>query len=98
QAAGLTHPQQLRAHHVVRRVSSAEVKLLSAIYPELGKGDLLQGKYRLRIFEICWPLAQAYSFLPARSIDRVASQINMGYQNIEAPHGQGEPANAVGSR
>ena len=97
QAAGLTHPQQLRAHHVVRRVSSAEVKLLSAIYPELEKGDLLQGKYRLRIFEICWPLAQAHSFLPARSIDRVASQINMGYQNIDVPHGQGEPANAMGS-
>ncbi len=80
QAAGLTHPGQLRSHHVVRRVSSSEVKLLSAIYPELEEGDLLKGNHRLRIFEICWPLAQAHSFLPARSMDHVATEINTGYQ------------------
>src|SRR5690606_6654540 len=83
QAAGLTHPEQLRAHHVVRRISSSEVKVLSAIYPELEKGDLLKGKYRLKIFEICWPLAQAHSFEPARSIDLVAREVNTGYQTSE---------------
>ena len=91
QAAGLTHPEQLRAHHVVRRVSSSEVKVLSAIYPELEKGDLLKGNYRLRIFEICWPLAQAHSFAPARSVDLVASEINMGYQASEKPPGKDAP-------
>lgn len=87
QAAGLTHPGQLRAHHVVRRVSSSEVKLLSAIYPELEEGDLLKGNCRLRIFEICWPLAQAHSFQPARSMDQVATEINTGYQtDTDATH------------
>ncbi len=81
QAAGLTHPEQLRAHHVVRRISSAEVKLLSAIYPELEKGDLLAGNYRLKIFEICWPLAQAHSFEPSRSVAGVAEEINRSYQS-----------------
>lgn len=85
QAAGLTHPEQLRAHHVVRRISSSEVKVLSAIYPELEKGDLLKGNYRLKIFEICWPLAQAHSFQPARSIDLVASEVNTGYQAADKP-------------
>ncbi|MDY0271719.1 MAG: FMN-binding glutamate synthase family protein [Advenella sp.] len=76
EAAGITHPQQLRAHHVVKRISSNEVKLLSAIYPELEEGDLLKEAYRQKIFELAWPLAQADSFAPRYS---VASMIGQAY-------------------
>lgn len=62
EAAGLKHPSQLRAHHVVRRISDSQVKLLSVLYPEIDEGDLLVEKYRFRIFELAWPLAQAASF------------------------------------
>ena len=78
EAAGITHPQQLRAHHVVKRISSNEVKLLSAIYPELEEGDLLKEEYRQKIFELAWPLAQADSFAPRYS---VASMIGQAYRD-----------------
>jgi len=78
EAAGITHPQLLRAHHVVRRISSSEVKLLSAIYPELEEGDLLKEQYRQKIFELAWPLAQADSFAPRYS---VASMIGQAYRD-----------------
>ena len=78
EAAGITHPQQLRAHHVVKRISSNEVKLLSAIYPELEEGDLLKEAYRQKIFELAWPLAQADSFAPRYS---VASMIGQAYRD-----------------
>lgn len=74
EAAGLTHPQQLRAYHVVKRISSNEVKLLSALYPELEEGDLLKEKYRNKIFELAWPLAQAESFAPLYSVASVVGQ------------------------
>ena len=39
-AAGLTHPGQLRLHHIARRISSSEIRLLSALFPELTPGEL----------------------------------------------------------
>ncbi|NLY65531.1 MAG: FMN-binding glutamate synthase family protein [Alcaligenaceae bacterium] len=74
EAAGLRHPAQLKAHHVVRRISNSEVKLLSAIYPELDEGDLLIEKYKFKIFELAWPLAQAHSFEPRYSVDTLMSR------------------------
>src|SRR5258708_33850 len=42
-AAGLTHPNQLRPHHIVQRVSPNEVRLLSHLLPFLKPGELLEG-------------------------------------------------------
>jgi glutamate synthase domain-containing protein 2 len=66
-AAGLTHTSQLKPHHIVRRVSSNQVKLASALLPYLTPGELLdpQQLHRLPpVFGLYWPIAQAESFHP----------------------------------
>lgn len=64
QAAGLTHPNQLRPHHIARRISSTEVRLLSTLYPELETGELLRGEFRHTVFKVGWSMARADSFAP----------------------------------
>ena len=64
-AAGLTHPSQLKPHHIVRRVSPNQVKLLSALLPYLQPGELLdahQLEHLPPVYGLYWPLAQAESF------------------------------------
>lgn len=65
QAAGLAHPSDLRAHHIVRRISANEVRLLSELLKYLEPGDLLAGNYRYQLFEKFWPLARSDSFNPS---------------------------------
>jgi glutamate synthase domain-containing protein 2 len=68
-AAGLTHPSQLRPHHLVRRVSPNQVKLASALLPYLDPGQLLDPAQAERlppVFALYWPIAQAESFHPLR--------------------------------
>ncbi|QYF95534.1 FMN-binding glutamate synthase family protein [Massilia sp. PAMC28688] len=66
-AAGLTHPSQLKPHHVVRRVSHNQVKLASALLPYLQPGELLDASRLDRlppVFGMYWPIARAESFHP----------------------------------
>jgi glutamate synthase domain-containing protein 2 len=63
-AAGLTHPDQLGPHHVVRRVAHNEVRLLANMFPYIAPGSLLQGTCGHKVFELYWPMAQAASFAP----------------------------------
>jgi glutamate synthase domain-containing protein 2 len=66
-AAGLTHPSQLKPHHIVRRVSPNQVKLASVLMPYLTPGELLDPEQRHRlppVFGLYWPVAQADSFQP----------------------------------
>jgi glutamate synthase domain-containing protein 2 len=66
-AAGLSHPSELRPHHLVRRVSANQVKLASALLPYLDKGELLDPSQLSRlppVFGVYWPMAQANSFHP----------------------------------
>lgn len=66
EAAGLAHPNQLRPHHIMRRVSAFEVRPLSDLLQQLEPGDLLSGTYRYPVFERWWSVARADSFaLPA---------------------------------
>ncbi|RQH00646.1 FMN-binding glutamate synthase family protein [Paraburkholderia dinghuensis] len=65
QAAGIASPDDLRAHHIVRRVSSYEVKLMSDLLKYLKPGDLLEGRYRYQLYEKWWPVARSDSFAPA---------------------------------
>ena len=65
QAAGLHHPSDLRAHHIVRRVSSHEVRLMSDLLKYLEPNDLINGNYRFTLYEKWWPLARSDSFAPA---------------------------------
>jgi len=67
-AAGLTHPSQLKPHHIVQRVSHNEVRLLSHMLPFLKPGDLLDAgqaeRFPHKVYEIWWPRARAESFQP----------------------------------
>ncbi|MGN6455133.1 MAG: FMN-binding glutamate synthase family protein, partial [Achromobacter mucicolens] len=67
-AAGLTHPGQLRPHHIARRISPSEIRLLSALFPELAPGELLRGEFRHQVFRAGWAMAQAQSFQPTHDI------------------------------
>ena len=68
QAAGLPHASALRAHHIVRRTSDHEVKLMSDLLSYLQPGDLLNQNYRYPVFAKYWPIARAESFHPAEPI------------------------------
>ncbi|WP_426078117.1 FMN-binding glutamate synthase family protein [Janthinobacterium sp. PSPC3-1] len=64
-AAGLAHPQELRPHHLVRRISPNQVRLASALLPFLEPGQLLDPDQLPKlppVFGLYWPKAQAESF------------------------------------
>jgi glutamate synthase domain-containing protein 2 len=69
QAAGLTHPGQITASHIVRRVSQGDVRLLANQLPFLKPGALLaategRADWPHNVYRQYWPLAQSSSFQP----------------------------------
>jgi glutamate synthase domain-containing protein 2 len=65
QAAGLDHPRQITAHHIVRRISDTEVRLLSNLVMQVKPGALLGPlDEQHNVFRTYWPLANARSFQP----------------------------------
>ena len=60
-AAGLEHPNQLRPHHLSKRVSANHVESYDHLYRFLTPGELLEGTDDPR-FAKAWPQAQAGSF------------------------------------
>ena len=62
QAAGLMHPREISALHIVRRYSEQGVKLLANLLPFVEAGALLRGELPLQVFRTYWPMAQAESF------------------------------------
>ena len=63
QAAGLQHPNELNAHHIVRRVSDTEVRLLSNLIMHVAPGALLGDLDKQhKVFKDYWPLADENSF------------------------------------
>jgi glutamate synthase domain-containing protein 2 len=70
QAAGLEHPNQIRATHIVRRGSEREVRLLANLLPFVQPGELLaamrgETRWPHAVYELYWPRAQSHSFAPA---------------------------------
>ncbi len=69
QAAGVNHPNEITAHHIVRRSSDNRVRSLAqSILTQLPTDALLQDNLAglPLIYRQNWPLAQASSFQPAR--------------------------------
>jgi glutamate synthase domain-containing protein 2 len=69
QAAGLTHPGQITASHIVRRVSQGDVRLLANQLPFVKPGALLaaiegRADWPHNVYRQYWPLAQSGSFQP----------------------------------
>jgi hypothetical protein len=63
QAAGLAHPQDITAHHIVRRIDDTEVRLLSNLVMQVETGSLLGSlEHKQKVFSTYWPLASAHSF------------------------------------
>lgn len=62
QAAGLQHPREVTASHIVRRTNDHEVKLLANLLPFVKKGALLDGELPHAVFRLYWPMASAKSF------------------------------------
>ncbi|MDX1722104.1 MAG: FMN-binding glutamate synthase family protein [Pseudomonas sp.] len=63
-AAGLEHPEQLEAKHLVRRMSASEIKLYSQLHVFLAPGQLLSGEVSGEFYSRMWQMAQASSFSP----------------------------------
>ncbi|MFN3493009.1 MAG: FMN-binding glutamate synthase family protein [Hydrogenophaga sp.] len=63
QAAGLHHPSEISAHHIVRRVNENEVRLLANLLPEVPAGSLLLGaEGRHAVFTTYWDKSSADHF------------------------------------
>jgi glutamate synthase domain-containing protein 2 len=62
QAAGLDHPSELGPEHVIRRVSSNEVRSLASLYRFLEPGELLTGVPEHAVFQRFWAVARADTF------------------------------------
>ena len=62
QAAGLQHPGDITASHIVRRTSDHGVKLLANLLPFIEPGVLLTGEMPHQVFKYYWPKSQASSF------------------------------------
>ncbi len=68
QAAGLEHPDQINAAHIVRRIGDGEVRLLANQLTFVRPGALLaalegRADWPHAVFRLYWPLASADSFL-----------------------------------
>ncbi len=67
-ASGLTHPNQIGPEHIIRRVSSVEVRSLSALYPFVKPGELIGGVPDHAVFEVFWKVARSDSFAPPKTV------------------------------
>jgi len=64
EAAGLCHPQEITAQHIVHRLDKHEVKLLASLLPFVAPGAVLRGDLSHNTFRTYWPMASAHSFAP----------------------------------
>ncbi|GKQ57640.1 FMN-binding glutamate synthase family protein [Sphaerotilus sp. FB-3] len=72
QAAGLHHPGEITAAHIVRRVANDQVRLLRNQLCFLEPGELLaaargEGDWPHNVYRVYWPIARADSFQPAET-------------------------------
>jgi glutamate synthase domain-containing protein 2 len=61
-AAGIRRPEDLKAHHLVRRVSQTEIRLFSQLHVFLEPGELLREGSDRDFYTGAWKLATAESF------------------------------------
>jgi glutamate synthase domain-containing protein 2 len=67
-ASGLTHPNQIGPEHIIRRVSSTEVRSLSALYHFVKPGELIGGTPDHVVFKIFWDVSRTDSFAPPKTV------------------------------
>jgi len=64
-AAGLTHPSQLEARHLVRRMKDTEIRLFSQLHHFLEPGELLVNQLAEDFYARTWRMARTDSFSAA---------------------------------
>jgi glutamate synthase domain-containing protein 2 len=74
QAAGLKHPNDITASHIVRRASGHDVRLLANQLPLVQPGALVdaidgRGDWPHNVFRLYWPMASADSFTAGSRVD-----------------------------
>jgi hypothetical protein len=64
QAAGLRHPNDITAHHIVRRLTDTDVRLLANLLMRVEPGSLLSNDFSAQhnVFKLYWPMARAEQF------------------------------------
>ena len=73
EAAGLNHPSEIDAPHIVRRINKNEIRLLSVLLPEMPAGQLLKDEpiseslNLPRVYNLYWNTSQASSFTALKS-------------------------------
>ena len=67
-ASGLTHPNQMGPEHIIRRVSSTEVRSLSALYHFVKAGELIGGVPDHAVFKVFWDASRTDSFAPPKTV------------------------------
>jgi glutamate synthase domain-containing protein 2 len=75
-AAGLHHPDDLKAHHIACRLAANRVTLLSTVFPEAAPGEILTGELRSRVLKLGWPMANPNSFAPAGDLTEALAQLD----------------------
>jgi len=90
QAAGLTHPNQITANHVVRRVAGDKVKLLANHLEFVAPGCLLEAQcgqcdWPHNVYKLYWPIARADSFAPSGPMTPVSGHKTPMVPTAEQP-------------
>ncbi len=70
QAAGLQHPNDLTAHHIVRRLTDTDVRLLAHLLMNIAPGALLADDISAlpNVFKQYWPIASADRFAASSAL------------------------------
>ncbi|KAA2284423.1 FMN-binding glutamate synthase family protein [Arenimonas fontis] len=63
-AAGLEHPRQLGPEHIIRRISSTEVRSLAKLHRFVPQGQLLETIPDHPVFQVFWESARPDRFAP----------------------------------
>ena len=78
QAAGVQHPREITAHHIVRRLDDHHVKLMAHLLHYTAPGAVLaaergEGAWPHRVYEYYWPMASGSSFALAVEAEKTSA-------------------------
>ena len=90
QAAGLQHPHQISAFHIVRRTARQDVRLLANELTFVQPGALLEAAdgrmpWPHKVFELYWPMARSDSFAPAAGGEAAAHKARTAAVDVVVP-------------
>jgi hypothetical protein len=75
QAAGLQHPSDITADHIVRRLGENDVRLLSSLVPQIPTGSILEGGFTgIPVLDNYWQRASAETFALAPAQTALVNQ------------------------